>query len=314
MRCPLSDRRGRLVGEAHLSRSAFINRVGGIVATVIGQSGAWHSIVAGVGSHGYTISDPADIEPLVAHIREERPAVLEAHRSETMRSVQQLSNEIVQLNDSRGRIVRFFNRHKVRGLRSRIAAAYSNDKAFERHLDWVIDRIAALPNSPELAGATAELDVVGRLELLPDSFFVFNDVRLKANRKIRFDGNYLQSAQVDHLVLGPTGVFTIETKCWSRATAEKGSHHDPFDQASRAGYLCYDLLKQKFGTTRVHSVIAHRGSLPPTPADTKVRTARPEDLRSLIAGWNGGRPELSPERIQELRSFFEYRVATKATD
>ena len=281
------------------------------MAAVIGQSGAWHSIVAGVDSHGHTISSPADIEPLAARIREERPAALETHRAETMRSVQQLSNEIVQLNGSRGCLARFFNRHRVRGLRARIAAAYANDKAFARHLDWVIDRISALPSSPEMAGATAELDVIGRLELLPDSYFVFNDVRLKATRKIRFDGAYLHSAQVYHLVLVPTGVFTIETKCWSRATAESGSHHDPFDQSARAGYLCYDLLKQKFGTTRVHSVIAYLGSIPAAPKDTKVHAMRPENLRSFITDWGHGRPELSPEQIQQLRSFFDYRVGTK---
>lgn len=280
------------------------------MATVIGQSGAWHSIVSGVGSHGYIISTPADIEPLVERLKAERPAALEAHRAETMRTVQQLSNEIVQLSDGRNFLVKFFNRNKVRILRIRIQAAYNNDKAFVRHLGWVIERIAALPDSAEMAGATAELDIISRLELLPDSYFVFNDVRLKANRKIRFDGNYLQSAQVDHLVLGPTGVFTIETKCWSRATAEKGSHHDPFDQAARAGYLCYDLLKQKFGTTRVHSLIAHLGSLPAAPADTKVQTVRPENLRSLITDWGYGRQELSPERIQQLRPFFEARVVS----
>lgn len=279
------------------------------MATVIGQSGAWHSIVAGVGSHGYTISSPADIEPLVARIREERPAALEAHRTETLRSVQQLSNEIVQLSDNRGFLVKFLNRHKVRSLRYRIQAAYNNDRAFARHLDWVIDRIAALPNSPELAGATAELEVIGRLELLPDSYLIFNDVRLKATRKIRFDGNYLQSAQVDHLVVGPTGVFTIETKCWSRATAEKGSHHDPYDQASRAGYLCYDLLRQRVGKTKVHSIIAHLGSLPAAPRETMVHAVRSGDLRSFITNWGHGRQELSPEQIQQLRPFFETRVS-----
>lgn len=280
------------------------------MADVIGQSGAWHSIALGVGRYGHIISSPADIEPLAARLKDERRGSLDAHRAETMHSVQQVSTEIVQLSDNRGFLVRFLNRHKVRRLRYRIAALYADDKAFESRLDWVTERVSALPGSPELAGATAELEVIGRLELLPDSYFVFNDVRLKATRKIRFDGAYLQSAQLDHLVLGPTGVFAIETKCWSRSTAESGSHHDPFDQSARAGYLCYDLLKQKFGTTRVHSVIAHLGSLPAAPRDTKVHAVRPENLRSFITDYAHGRQELSAEQIQRLRPFFEGRVAT----
>ena len=281
------------------------------MATVIGQSGAWHAIVLGVGRCGHSISSPEEIEPLAARLKEERQGALDAHRAATMGLVQERSAQVVELNDTRGFLVRFLNRHKVRRLRYQIAALYADDKAFGTHLDWVIQRIAGLPGSAELAGAHAELEVSERLRLLPDSFVVFNDVHLRATRTIRYEGAYLQSAQLDHVVLGPTGVFVIETKCWSRATAESDSHHDPFDQSARAGYLCFDLLRQAFGTTRVRSVIAHLGSLPAAPRDTKVHAVRPENLRSFIAEYGYGREELSAGQIEQLCPFFERRVVTK---
>ena len=281
------------------------------MATVIGQSGAWHSVVLDVGRLGHTISRPEDIEPLAARLREQRPSALAARRAETMLSVQALSAEVAQLND-RGILVRFLNRHKVTRLRHQIDGRYADDRAFGTRLDRVIGHIESIPGSAELVGAQAELEVVERLRLLPEQYFVFNDVLLHANRTIRFDDAYLQSAQLDHAVLGPTGVFTIETKCWSRATAESGSHHNPFDQAKRAGYLCYDLLKQGYGPAKVHSVIACLGSLPAPPPKTMIHVLRPADLRSFISEYAHGKEELSSARIEQLRRFFETRVATRA--
>jgi len=245
-------------------------------------------------------------------LREERQATLEAHRAETACSVQQLSKEIVQLSHSRGPLVRFFNRNKIRSVRHRIDRLYADDRRFETDLDSVIHRIAGLPNSAEMAGAQAELEVIERLRLLPETFVVFNDVRLRANRTIYFDDAYLQSAQIDHVVLGPTGVFTIETKCWSRATAESSSHHNPFDQSKRAGYLCYDLLKQAHGPMKVRSVIACLGSLPAPPPNTMIHVVRPADLRSFISSYAHGREELAAARIEQLRPFFERRVAARS--
>lgn len=60
-------------------------------------------------------------------------------------------------------------------------------------------------------GARGEEKVAGVLAGLPDGYHVFND--FKAG-----------SGYVDHVVLGPTGVFSVETKCWSgEVTVEEGS-------------------------------------------------------------------------------------------
>ena len=60
-------------------------------------------------------------------------------------------------------------------------------------------------------GARGEEKVAGVLARLPDGYHVFNDFKA---------GN----AHVDHVVLGPTGVFSVETKCWAgEVTVEEGN-------------------------------------------------------------------------------------------
>jgi len=91
-----------------------------------------------------------------------------------------------------------------------------------------------------------------------------------------FNGTALISAQIDHVVLTPAGVFVIETKRWSQHFVESGDFHNPFDQVSRANYLCYDLLRKSFGKTRVRSIIACGGSLPDAPPS---RISKLSDLK-----------------------------------
>lgn len=50
-------------------------------------------------------------------------------------------------------------------------------------------------------GARGEERVSGILESLPDTYHVFNDFVAEGHH-------------VDHVVVGPAGVFSVETKCW----------------------------------------------------------------------------------------------------
>ena len=60
-------------------------------------------------------------------------------------------------------------------------------------------------------GARGEEKIAGVLAQLPDGYHVFHD----------FD---VGSHHVDHVVIGPTGVFSVETKCWSgEVTVDDGT-------------------------------------------------------------------------------------------
>ena len=52
-------------------------------------------------------------------------------------------------------------------------------------------------------GALGEYEVGAELERLPDDYLVFNDINTEEF------GNF------DHIVVGPKGIFAIETKNWS---------------------------------------------------------------------------------------------------
>ena len=89
---------------------------------------------------------------------------------------------------------------------------------------------------------------------------------------------------------------------------EFGDFHNPFDQVSRANYLCYDLIRERFGKTRVRSIIACGGNLPDAPRESHIKVVRPESLTSYILWFRD--TELAPELLSKLRSFFEYRVGS----
>ena len=60
-------------------------------------------------------------------------------------------------------------------------------------------------------GARGEEKIAGILATLPDAYHVFNDFTVGRNH-------------IDHVVIGPGGVFAVETKCWrGKVTVEDGS-------------------------------------------------------------------------------------------
>ena len=90
-------------------------------------------------------------------------------------------------------------------------------------------------------GARGEEKVSGILQKLPDGYHVFNDFMACGNH-------------VDHVVVGPAGVFAVETKYWvGTVTAEDGRillngqlpERSPLGQASReAGQVRTELQKK----------------------------------------------------------------------
>lgn len=276
------------------------------VAAIVGQSGAWQIVASDLARRGYQISNPRELVPLLTKMEKTRPQMIDVNRARTMRSVQELTTRIASLADERGFFRRLINWFGIRALRSEIAALYKADSHYSYALDQAVVHLRLLLNSAELAGAEAELVVIERLRTLPSSAVVFNDVRLNATRHIRFNGIALMSAQIDHVVLTPAGVFVIETKRWSRRFVESGDFYNPFDQVSRANYLCYDLLRESFGKTRVRSIVACAGSLPDAPRESYIKVVRPESLTSYILGFRN--TELAPDLFSKLRNFFEYRV------
>jgi len=64
--------------------------------------------------------------------------------------------------------------------------------------------------------------VINALSGLSDEFHVLNDVNLRFFKAIhwRERNEYIRTCQIDHIVLGPTGIFLVETKIWKTSDIE----------------------------------------------------------------------------------------------
>lgn len=173
-------------------------------------------------------------------------------------------------------------------------------------LDRCISDLRAIALSGEMAGASAEIEIIDVLSMLPAHCVVLNDVRLEAERFMRFAGHPLQSAQIDHVVLTPQGVFVIEVKRWSAEFVHSQNYHDPFKQVSRARYLCQTLLRDHQLACKVRSLIATRGKMPEKPPDQYVKILSAQELTRYILWFKD--PPLTDSEFRAVRRFLESRV------
>ena len=67
-------------------------------------------------------------------------------------------------------------------------------------------------NQEAFAGAMGEEAVIGVLSKLNDSYYVFNDITLALPQTVLWKKHqeYVKSAQIDHLVISPSGIFLID--------------------------------------------------------------------------------------------------------
>ena len=122
-------------------------------------------------------------------------------------------------------------------------------------------------NQPFFAGAIGETAVIKELRKLPETYYILNEVLLSFTRSIRWKkyGEYVKSCKIDHVVVGPTGIFLIETKNWS-AQRMQTARFTPHKQIQRAGYIFFihmmDKFKRKFP---VYQIVATYRQLPQIP-------------------------------------------------
>jgi hypothetical protein len=96
-------------------------------------------------------------------------------------------------------------------------------------------------------GALGEQKVVKTLESLSDEYFLINDFAVSFSPAIynRKENDYIKSVQIDHILVGPSGVFLIETKNWSEKSLENLSLHSPVEQIKRTSFVLFNLLNNE---------------------------------------------------------------------
>lgn len=110
-------------------------------------------------------------------------------------------------------------------------------------------------------GALGELSVVKELQTLSDDSFVINDFRMFFHKSIYDHRNneYINSIQVDHLLINRSGVFVIETKNWSKLSTERMDFFSPVRQIKRANFIVYKLLNGSVGNYSFNLAKHHWG-------------------------------------------------------
>ena len=116
-----------------------------------------------------------------------------------------------------------------------------------------------------LQGAKGEELVIKELSKLPDTYYVFNEYKFKLPKSVysKSTNSYVRSCKIDHLVIGPTGIFIIETKNWS-AERLRTAKFTPHRQVDNAGLVFYIFLSKKFRRRKFpnYKVVVMLGNVP----------------------------------------------------
>jgi len=271
------------------------------MAEVIGESGAWREVRKEVAAYGSRAATPEHIGALLPWLKANLRPSIENKTAETDTIIRDLDQRASALRAETGFLKTIFNWFKLAKCKADILRAERALTSYVAGLENGISRLENLIKSPEFTGARAELSVIAKLKRLPADYVVLNDVHLRATRFHKYNGVPLQSAQIDHLVISPAGLFVIETKAWSKQFVQSRNYHNPFDQVGRASYLCYSIVK-KMGRVPVRSIIAASGYIPERPVAAKVKILRVDDLNGYISYFR--ERVLSPELTGRLRDYF----------
>lgn len=103
----------------------------------------------------------------------------------------------------------------------------------------VLDQIA-----PFIYGAIGEQKVAKELERLSDDHILINNLSLSFKRAIYHNqtNEYIKSAQIDHLLIAPSGIFLIETKNWSKKSWTEQHLRSPIQQIKRSSFALWRFV------------------------------------------------------------------------
>lgn len=136
----------------------------------------------------------------------------------------------------------------------------NNDKWVDIFSKKEIDRINFVlnvldKNKNVFYGAEGEENALEELLKLPDTYSVINDYRRNFEPYIydKKNRDRIYSVQIDHIVVGPTGFYIIETKNWSQHSIDNRDLFSPVRQLKRANYVMFRLLNRAVSSGELNS-------------------------------------------------------------
>ncbi len=158
-----------------------------------------------------------------------------------------------------------------------------------------------LENNMLYEGAIGEQQVFDELKKLPDSFSIINDFQKLFRKGIyqKRTGDWIYSIQVDHIVIGPTGIFVIETKNWSQNSINNEHIFSPVKQVNRARHALYCYLNDAIKDGYLSSFEHHWG----------LRQISPSSI--IVTIHHTPQQEFQYVKILSLKDIFWYITSRK---
>jgi hypothetical protein len=197
-----------------------------------------------------------------------------------------------------------------RNMKQKLINIQKNKKSFIEQKSNTINRACnqvtncynfITQNNSFRIGAKAEEEVIEYLSHLPDDYYILNDVKLKFYKAIYWKeyNEYIQTSQIDHLVIGPTGIFLIETKNWKFSDLNRKSNKLVY-QVKRQNLALWYYLKHHYHSKppQVWKLVTYMHSTNQIQKlDKFVTLVPPNKLTSYIIS---GRSNLSIAEVNKL--------------
>ncbi len=121
---------------------------------------------------------------------------------------------------------------------------HQRSNPFIREIEYIISELNTL--SPLIYGCVGELKAIDLLRKLPDQYYIINDFRESFRPPLFYksENDYIYSTQLDHIVIGPTGVYVIETKYWNQKSIESNDLFSPVKQLKRGGFALFVIINE----------------------------------------------------------------------
>ena len=212
-----------------------------------------------------------------------------------------LSIQILELKKNIDHLSGRITEEVLQRLQPQIAEMEKTDKALDQVRNWII-------------GARGEKGVVLALSKLPDSFVVINDVVLRLSPPMKSPKGRRFQCQADHVVIGPAGVFNIETKYWSQKSIESLDLRSPVEQVKFTGKALWRDLNRAISnrqikvnghhwgdvSIQVRNILAMAGAMPKT--DFQYVKMMPVDrLKGYLEYFE---PVLTNQEVESIANWF----------
>ena len=175
-------------------------------------------------------------------------------------------------------------------------------------------------NKDLLYGIIGEFRAQKVLRKLPDTYVVINDFCRRFTRAIfnRKDNTYIKSIQIDHVVIGPTGLYLIETKNWSKKSVANQDLFSPVKQLLRSSFAVFIILNNSKRYTDFPSFSSSWGEEKISPKNIilmlhnkphqEFQYVKILELSEINSYITGGQPIFSEDNLDDLVTYFKNKI------